>query len=73
MIGGLGGDPQSFRLDIVLPVGISFYTFQTMSYTIDVYRGDVARTRSLRDFALYVAFFPQLVAGPNERARHLLP
>jgi D-alanyl-lipoteichoic acid acyltransferase DltB (MBOAT superfamily) len=60
-------------LDIVLPAGISFYTFQTMSYTIDVYRGT---QRAERDFVLvacYVAFFPQLVAGPIERARTLMP
>ena len=60
-------------LNIVLPVGISFYTFQTMSYTIDVYRGQTTPTRSFLDFALYVAFFPQLVAGPIERSTHLLP
>ncbi|MFV0442391.1 MAG: MBOAT family O-acyltransferase [Planctomycetaceae bacterium] len=61
------------QLDIVLPVGISFYTFQTMSYTIDVYARRLPAARSLLDFALYVAFFPQLVAGPIERATHLLP
>ncbi|MEQ8982668.1 MAG: MBOAT family O-acyltransferase [Deltaproteobacteria bacterium] len=60
-------------LEIAVPVGISFYTFQTMSYSIDVYRGRLPPTRSLLDFALYVAFFPQLVAGPIERATHLLP
>ncbi len=60
-------------LRIILPVGISFYTFQTMSYTIDVYRGHLRAARNLADFALYVAFFPQLVAGPIERATHLLP
>ena len=60
-------------LEIVLPVGISFYTFQTMSYTIDVYRGDMEPTASLLDFSVYVAFFPQLVAGPIERAQRLLP
>ncbi len=60
-------------LKIVLPVGISFYTFQTMSYTIDVYRGDCKAARNLLDFAVYVAFFPQLVAGPIERAATLLP
>ncbi|MCP4504884.1 MAG: MBOAT family protein, partial [Fuerstiella sp.] len=53
--------------DIVLPVGISFYTFQTLSYTIDIYRGSIAPCKRLKDFALYVAFFPQLVAGPIER------
>ncbi len=60
-------------LDIILPVGISFYTFQTMSYTIDVYRGQLRSTRRLTDFLLFVAFFPQLVAGPIERAKTLLP
>ena len=60
-------------LNIVLPVGISFYTFQSLSYTIDVYRGRLRASRSLRDFALFVAFFPQLVAGPIERAEALLP
>jgi len=59
-------------LQIVLPVGISFYTFQSMSYTIDTYRGEVTPTENLLDYALYVAFFPQLVAGPIERAGHLL-
>jgi len=58
---------------IVLPVGISFYTFQTMSYTIDVYRGKTTAARNLLDFALYVSFFPQLVAGPIERSSRLLP
>ncbi len=60
-------------LQVVLPVGISFYTFQSLSYTIDVYRGRLRACRSLRDFALFVAFFPQLVAGPIERAEALLP
>ena len=60
-------------LNIVLPVGISFYTFQTMSYTIDIYRGEMRPTRRFLDLALFVAFFPQLVAGPIERAKHLLP
>jgi D-alanyl-lipoteichoic acid acyltransferase DltB (MBOAT superfamily) len=55
-------------LDIILPVGISFYTFQSMSYTIDVYRGQLEARRNLVDFALYVTFFPQLVAGPIVRA-----
>lgn len=58
---------------IVLPVGISFYTFQTMSYTIDIYRGELRATRNFLDFALFVSFFPQLVAGPIERARVLIP
>lgn len=60
-------------LQLVLPVGISFYTFQTMSYTIDVYRRRIEPTGDLVTFALYVAYFPQLVAGPIERAHHLLP
>ncbi|PRX55273.1 MBOAT family O-acyltransferase [Flagellimonas meridianipacifica] len=58
---------------ILLPVGISFYTFQTLSYTIDVYRGELKAERHLGKFALYVSFFPQLVAGPIERAHRLLP
>jgi D-alanyl-lipoteichoic acid acyltransferase DltB (MBOAT superfamily) len=61
------------RLDVLLPVGISFYTFQTLGYTLDVYRGQQKPERHLGYFALYVAFFPQLVAGPIERARNLLP
>jgi alginate O-acetyltransferase complex protein AlgI len=59
-------------LDIILPPGISFYTFQTMSYTIDVYRRQIGPTRSFLRFFLYVTFFPQLIAGPIERAGHLL-
>ena len=59
--------------DLLLPVGISFYTFQTLSYTIDVYRGRRKPQRHLGKFALYVAFFPQLVAGPIERSERLLP
>lgn len=60
-------------LEIVLPVGISFYTFQTIGYVVDVYRGKVPAARSFLDYALYVGFFPQLVAGPIERAGHLIP
>ena len=60
-------------LNVILPVGISFYTFQTMSYTIDVYRGHTTPTDRFWDFALYVCFFPQLVAGPIERSGRLLP
>ena len=59
--------------DIILPVGISFYTFQTMSYTIDVYNGKTKAERNLAYFALYVCFFPQLVAGPIERFNDLIP
>lgn len=60
-------------LDIILPIGISFYTFQTLSYTMDVYRGKLRPTDSLLDFSLFVTFFPQLVAGPIVRADHFLP
>ena len=60
-------------LEIILPVGISFYTFQTLSYTIDVYRGNLTPSKSLKEFALFVAFFPQLVAGPILRASQFLP
>ena len=60
-------------LDLILPVGISFYTFQTMSYTIDVYRGIQKSEKDFILVALYVCFFPQLVAGPIERARSLMP
>jgi D-alanyl-lipoteichoic acid acyltransferase DltB (MBOAT superfamily) len=69
---GLGG-LDFLHLNIILPVGISFYTFQTMSYTIDIYRRRLEPTDSFTDFALFVSFFPQLVAGPIERARNLLP
>ncbi len=69
----LGLDASLARLDIVLPIGISFYTFQTMGYTIDVYRRRLRPVRDLIDYALYVAYFPQLVAGPIERAERLLP
>jgi len=61
------------RLDVVLPVGISFYTFQTLSYSIDVYRQKMPASRNWVQFFAYVSFFPQLVAGPIERARSLLP
>jgi alginate O-acetyltransferase complex protein AlgI len=64
---------SSSTLPIILPVGISFYTFQTLSYTIDVYRRVIRPTDRFLDFATYVAFFPQLVAGPIVRARELLP
>jgi D-alanyl-lipoteichoic acid acyltransferase DltB (MBOAT superfamily) len=57
----------------LLPVGISFFTFQSLSYTIDFYLGNVARERNFLRFATFVCFFPQLMAGPIERARHLLP
>jgi len=69
----LGISWEQSHLNIVLPVGISFYTFQSLSYTIDIYRGKIEPEKDLLKFALYVAFFPQLVAGPIERAARLLP
>lgn len=60
-------------VELLLPVGISFYTFQTLSYTIDVYKGELKAEPNFIKFALFVSFFPQLVAGPIERAKHLLP
>ncbi|MBT8255027.1 MAG: MBOAT family protein [Bacteroidia bacterium] len=69
----LGTPIEASRLNIILPVGISFYTFQTLSYTIDVYRRKLEPTRDAFSFFAYVSFFPQLVAGPIERATRLLP
>jgi len=69
----LGWPMSTSTLDVILPVGISFYTFQTMGYTIDVYRGKMRATSHLIDYLAYVSFFPQLVAGPIERANNLLP
>ncbi len=68
----LGISTNVSSLNVILPVGISFYTFQTLSYSIDVYRGDTKPTRNLINFAAFVSFFPQLVAGPIERASKLL-
>jgi alginate O-acetyltransferase complex protein AlgI len=68
-----GGSYQPAKPDIILPVGISFYTFQTMSYTLDVFRGRSRPSASFLDFALYVTFFPQLVAGPIVRATTFIP
>lgn len=67
-----GGEAVPY-LNVLLPIGISFYTFQTLSYTIDVYRGKQKPETDFATFALYVSFFPQLVAGPIERAKNLLP
>ena len=69
----LGFQANIHTLNIILPVGISFYTFQTLSYTIDVYRGKLQPTKDPIAFFAYVSFFPQLVAGPIERASNLLP
>ncbi|HHO52942.1 MAG TPA: MBOAT family protein [Deltaproteobacteria bacterium] len=72
-LASLGLETSLHALGIVLPAGISFYTFQTMSYTIDVYRGELRPRRSYLDYLVFVSFFPQLVAGPIERAGRLLP
>ncbi|MEE9372860.1 MAG: MBOAT family O-acyltransferase [Saprospiraceae bacterium] len=69
----LGYPLDSWSLKIILPVGISFYTFQSMSYTLDVYKGRIKPTNNFIAFAAFVSFFPQLVAGPIERAKNMLP
>ena len=69
----LGGNTDGLLLKVILPVGISFYTFQALSYSIDVYRGKLEPTRDIVQFFAFVSFFPQLVAGPIERATNLLP
>ena len=69
----LGGRTEGLLLHVILPVGISFYTFQALSYSIDVWRGKIEPTRDVIQFFAYVSFFPQLVAGPIERATNLLP
>ncbi len=68
-----GTDIKASSLNIILPVGISFYTFQTLSYTIDIYKRKLEPTKNFITFSAFVSFFPQLVAGPIERATHLLP
>ena len=68
----LGSDPLRLILHLALPAGLSFYTFQSIGYVVDVYKGRVRAERNLLDYALYVSFFPQLVAGPIERAGHML-
>lgn len=72
-LGSFGLNTSSLHLKLILPVGISFYTFKTLAYTIDVYRRKLQPTSSLLNYALFVAFFPNLVAGPIERAGRLLP
>ncbi|MBL4583839.1 MAG: MBOAT family protein [Pseudomonadales bacterium] len=69
----MGFDVNSTALDIILPIGISFYTFQTLSYTIDIYRKNIEPEQNILNFALFVSFFPQLVAGPIVRAGQFLP
>lgn len=71
--GSIGICLHSVTLNIILPVGISFYTFQALSYTIDVYKGKLAATHDVASFFAFISFFPQLVAGPIERATNLLP
>ena len=71
--GALGIKVHPSTLNLILPVGISFYTFQTLSYTVDIYRRKIRPTKDFISFATFVAFFPQLVAGPIERASSLLP
>ena len=73
VLAAVGMQANMPSLQIILPVGISFYTFQTLSYTIDVYRKDNKPVTNLVDFAVYVAYFPQLVAGPIERSTNLVP
>ena len=71
-LNAVGMDFEAQPMDIILPMGISFYTFQTMSYTIDMYKRKIEPARTFLDFALYVTFFPQLVAGPIVRAKELI-
>lgn len=73
LLGAIGLPVSPWTLTVILPVGISFYTFQSMAYVIDVYRGQLACVTDLRNYALAVAYFPQLVAGPISRMGHLLP
>lgn len=72
IINTIGIEYQALPMDIILPMGISFYTFQTMSYTIDMYYKKIEPAKTFLDFALYVTFFPQLVAGPIVRAKDLI-
>jgi len=71
--GLFGVESSAYHLNIILPVGLSFFTFQVISYLVDVWRGDISACKSKKDFFLYVAFFPQLVAGPIVRAKDFLP
>lgn len=73
LLGVFGLQADYLTLNIILPVGISFYTFQTLSYSIDIYRKKLKYEHSLLNFAVFVSFFPQLVAGPIERAVRFLP
>src|SRR5688572_21681807 len=73
LLSGFGLQTNSFTLNIILPIGISFYTFHGLSYVIDIYKGKISAERNIVDYAVFVGFFPLLVAGPIERATHLLP
>lgn len=73
LLAKVGVDASPITLNVILPVGISFYTFQTLSYSIDVFRKKIKAERNFIVFAAYVSYFPQLVAGPIERASNLLP
>lgn len=73
LINNFSGKDFNISIDVILPVGISFYTFQALGYTIDVYRKDLCAEKNFIDYALFVSFFPQLVAGPIERSINLLP
>ena len=73
LLGSMGSETEFSTLDIILPVGISFYTFHGLSYVFDIYRGKIIPTKNAVDYCLFVSFFPLLVAGPIERATHLLP
>ncbi|MDO4617932.1 MAG: MBOAT family O-acyltransferase [Clostridia bacterium] len=72
VLGIFGISPLNAKFDVLLPVGISFYTFQALGYTVDVYRGDVEHEKNPFRYALFVSFFPQLVAGPIERSKNLI-
>ena len=72
LLSALNLSPVNVRFDVILPVGISFYTFQALGYTMDVYRGDIKHEKNILKYALFVSFFPQLVAGPIERSKNLL-
>lgn len=73
LLGTMGFQANPMTINVILPIGISFYTFHGLSYVIDVYHGRIKSERNFIDYALFVSFFPLLVAGPIERARHLLP
>ena len=73
LLGAIGFEADFVTLNVILPVGISFYTFQALSYSIDVYKGKIKPTNDIVEFFAYISFFPQLVAGPIERATNLLP